>query len=118
MIAYSVYKVVHVVAIVTLVASLVALLLLPVTPDRRGRRLAHILTGVAAVLALVSGFGLHARLGGIWQGWVFTKIAVWAALLVILVRFRAGPPARPATAWVLTLPAVALAVYMAIYKPF
>jgi hypothetical protein len=75
-------------------------------------------TGVAAILALVSGFGLHARLGGVWQGWVVTKAVVWLALLLILVRFRAGAVGWPAGAWLLTFPAVALAIYMAVYKPF
>jgi hypothetical protein len=119
MIGYPVYKFLHVLAIVALVSGLTALLLLPVVPDGpRRRRLAHWVAGVAAVFALVSGFGLHARLGGVWQGWVVTKVIVWLALLLLLVRFRAGPSASPATAWLLTLPAVAVAVFMAIYKPF
>ena len=119
MIGYPIYKFFHVVAIVALVAGLVALLLLPVAPeDRWRRRLAHCVMGVAAVFALVSGFGLHARLGGVWQGWVVTKIVIWLALLLILVRFRKGPAASPATAWLLALPAAALAVFMAVFKPF
>ena len=101
------------------VAGLVTLLLLPGTPHGlRSRRLGHWVTGVAAVVVLVSGFGLHARLGGVWQGWVVTKVAVWLALLMILVRFRAGPSASPATAWLLVLPAAAVAVFMAVFKPF
>jgi hypothetical protein len=118
MIGYPVYKFFHVLAIVALVAGLATLLLVPVTPDRGRRRLAHWVTGIAAILALVSGFGLHARLGGVWQGWVVTKVVVWLALLLILVRFRAGPVAWPAGAWLLTLPAVAVAIFMAVYKPF
>lgn len=119
MIGYPVYKFLHILAIIALVAGVVTLLLLPVTPDgRRHRRLAHWVTGLAAVLALVSGFGLHARLGAVWQGWVVTKVVVWLALLFILVRFRAGPSASSATAWLLALPAAAVAVFMAIYKPF
>ena len=119
MIGYPVYKFLHVLAIVALVAGLVTLLLVPVTPHgSRGRRLAHWITGIAAVFALVSGFGLHARLGGIWQGWVVTKVVIWLVLVLILVWFRAGPSASPATAWLLALPAAALAVFMAVFKPF
>lgn len=118
MIGYPVYKVLHLLAILALVAGLVTLLLLPVAPDGRRRSLAHWVTGVAAVVALVSGFGLHARLGGVWQGWVVTKTGVWLALLATLVWFRAGPSASPATAWLLVLPAAAVAVFMAVYKPF
>ena len=119
MIGYPVYKFLHVLAIVALIAGLVTLLLVPVTPEgSRTRRLAHWVTGIAAVFALVSGFGLHARLGGIWQGWVVTKIGIWFALLLILVRFRRGPSSSPSTAWLLALPAAALAVYMAVFKPF
>ena len=119
MISYPVYKFVHVLAIVGLVAGLAVLLLLPVTPENRSRRrLAHAITGIAALLALVGGFGLHARLGGVWQGWVVTKVVIWVALMLVIVRFRKGPSASPATAWMLTLPLAALAVYMAIFKPF
>ena len=118
MISYPVYKVFHVIAILTLVSGLVALLVLPTATHGRHRRVAHILTGIAALVVLVSGFGLHARLGGVWQGWVVTKIAMWVTLLVVLVKFRRGPAASPAAPWLLALPAAAVAIFMAIYKPF
>jgi hypothetical protein len=117
-ISYPVYKVVHVIAILALVAGLVALLVLPAGTHGRHRRIAHAVTGMAALLALVSGFGLHARLGGVWQGWLVTKIAVWLTLLGILVSFRRGPAASAAAPWLLVLPAAAVAIFMAIYKPF
>ena len=118
MISYPVYKVVHVLAILALVSGLIALLVLPTATHGRHRRIAHMVTGIAALFALVSGFGLHARLGGVWQGWVMTKIVVWMALLGILVQFRRGPAASPATPWLVALPVAAVAVFMAIFKPF
>jgi hypothetical protein len=118
MISYPVYKVFHVLAIVALVSGLAALLVLPTATHGRHRRIAHMVTGIAALVALVSGFGLHARLGGVWQGWVVTKIVVWLTLLGILVQFRRGPAASPAAPWLLALPAAAVAIFMAIYKPF
>jgi hypothetical protein len=118
MISYPVYKIFHVIAIVALVAGLVALLVLTPATHGRHRRLAHVVTGVAALIVLVSGFGLHARLGGVWQGWVVTKIAMWLTLLGILVGYRRGPAASPAVPWLLALPVAAVAIFMAIYKPF
>ena len=118
MISYPVYKVFHVIAIVALVSGVILLLVAPTTTHARHRRIAHMVTGIAALLALVSGFGLHARLGGVWQGWVVTKIGMWVALLGILVQFRRGPASSPATPWLLALPFAAIAVFMAIYKPF
>jgi hypothetical protein len=117
-ISHPVYKVVHVVAIVTLVAGLIMVLVLPPATHGRHRRVAHILTGIAALFALVSGFGLHARLGGVWQAWVVVKIAMWVTLLVVLVAFRRGPAASPAAPWLLALPVAAVAIFMAVFKPF
>jgi hypothetical protein len=54
----------------------------------------------------------------VWQGWVVTKIVMWLALLGILVQFRRGPAASPAAPWLVALPAAAIAIFMAIYKPF
>ena len=118
MISYPVYKVFHVIAILALVSGLIALLMLPTATHARHRRIAHMVTGIAALFALVSGFGLHARLGGVWQGWVVTKIVVWMVLLGILVQFRQGPSVSPAVPWLLALPVAAVAVFMAIFKPF
>ena len=118
MISYSVYKVFHVIAIVSLVSGLVALLVLPTATHGPHRRIAHMVAGIAALIALVSGFGLHARLGGVWQGWVVTKIVMWITLLAIMVQFRRGPAASPAAPWLLALPVAAVAIFMAIYKPF
>lgn len=118
MISYPVYKVFHVLAIVTLVSGLIALLVLPTATHSRHRRIAHMVTGIAALVALVSGFGLHARLGGVWQGWVVTKIVMWLTLLGLLVQFRRGPVSSPVAPWLLALPVAAVAVFMAIYKPF
>ena len=118
MISYPVYKVVHVIAIVTLVSGVLALIMLPTATHARHRRMAHIFAGSALLLALVSGFGLHARLGGVWQLWVVVKIAMWVSLLGLLVQFGRAPAASPAAPWLLVLPTAAVAVFMAIYKPF
>ena len=119
MIDYSLYKLLHVVAILAFVGGLLSLLLVPPVPDARRRRtMALWVAGGSAVVALVAGFGLHARLGGIWQGWFMVKIVAWVVILGLLIRFRASAPTSPALAWLISLPVVGVAVFMAIYKPF
>jgi uncharacterized membrane protein len=119
MIGYPLYKALHVVAVLVFVGGLLSLLLLPASPDLRRRRLITLwVTGCAAVVALVAGFGLHARLGGIWQGWVVSKIVVWLILLGAVTHFRRRAPGSPVLAWSASVLVAALAVVMAIYKPF
>ncbi len=119
MIDYSLYKLLHVVAILAFVGGLLSLLLVPAAPNAPSRRaMALWVAGCSAVIALVGGFGLHARLGGIWQGWLIVKIVAWFVILGLLIRFRASTPASPALAWLGSFAVVVIAVAMAIYKPF
>ena len=76
------------------------------------------MAGGAAVITLVAGFGLHARIGGVWQGWVVSKIVIWLILLGAVTHFRKRAPASPVLAWSATVSVAALAVVLAIYKPF
>jgi hypothetical protein len=119
MIDYSLYKLLHVVAMLAFVGGLLSLLLVPAEPNARSRRtLAVWVAGCSAAVALVAGFGLHARLGGVWQGWLMVKIVAWFVILGLLIRFRARAPASSALAWLNSLAVVGVAVAMAIYKPF
>ena len=119
MIDYALYKLLHVVSILAFVGGLLSLLLVPAVPSARTRRtMAVWVAGCSAAVALVAGFGLHARLGGVWQGWLMVKIVAWLVILGVLIRFRAGTPASPALAWLNSLLVVGVAVAMAIYKPF
>ncbi|WP_309669087.1 hypothetical protein [Gemmatimonas sp.] len=77
--------------------------------------------GLGALLILVGGFGMLARLGfmhgGNFPGWLWVKIIVWVILsAVVLLPYRKPALAKP---FLLLLPLLAgLAVYMALYKPF
>ncbi|MDQ8159650.1 MAG: hypothetical protein P3B76_04545 [Gemmatimonadota bacterium] len=77
--------------------------------------------GVGALLILVGGFGMLARLGFLhgssFPGWLWVKIIVWVILsAVVLLPYRRPALARP---FLLLLPLLAgVAVYMALYKPF
>jgi hypothetical protein len=84
----------------------------------RARGLVGILHGVALVVALVSGFGLLARLElGFDNGWVWIKLALWLAFgVLVTLPYRKPALARPLI-WLLPLLG-ALAAYTALYKPF
>ena len=69
------------------------------------------------MLALVAGFGLMARLGLSFDGWLITKLVIWLAfggLLALMNR-------KPDSALVLIFVAIAMgsvAAYLGMVKPF
>lgn len=51
---------------------------------------------VSSILILVSGMGLHAKTGGVWETWVYVKLTIWLLVMVLsavfLKRFREKGP--------------------------
>ena len=85
------------------------------------RRIVGMAHGLGALLILVGGFGMLARLGvkhgeG-FPGWLWAKVFIWIVLTaVVILPYRKPALARP---MLLVLPLLAgVAVYMALYKPF
>lgn len=84
------------------------------------RKLVSIAHGIGALLVLVGGFGMLARLGmqhgAGFPAWLWAKIAIWLVLsAVVLIPYRKPALARP---FFVLLPLLAgLAAYMAVYKP-
>lgn len=112
--SFQFYQVLHLFSAIILAGVAFAALANPL-PERR--RTILIWSGVAALAALVSGFGMLAigRFG--FPGWVFVKLAAWLALAAVAgIAFRRPQQARPLTAVVVV--AVLLAVGMAVFKPF
>ena len=84
------YYVLHVFSLVVLTARTFMAL---ADPNPANRRQTLMVTGVASLLMLVSGFGLLAKLhGGHFAPWVFVKLACWLGLSAIggLVYRKAG----------------------------
>ena len=81
-----------------------------------GRRSNMMITGIASLVVVVAGFGLHAKLKYEMEGWVFLKLGCW-----LLLSGLAGMAHRKGSAGALPLVAVALisaAVYAVYYRPF
>lgn len=108
------YQILHLVSVILLTAVTFGALAAPRPEERRTSLL---WSGLMAVVALVSGFGLHARLGYAFAGWVFVKIACWMGLAA-LTGLAYRRPAQRRSLTVLAVVAVVLAVGVAIVKPF
>ena len=109
---FQLYQVIHLFSVVMLAGIAFAALANP-QPERRHALLMW--SGVAAVAALVSGFGLLGigRFG--FPGWMFVKLAAWLALAAIAgIAFRRPQQARPLA--VVVALAVLLAVSAAVLK--
>jgi len=125
MLSHSVYNILHVVGIVLIMAALGALALHAINGGTResnaARGLIAGLHGLGALLVLLGGFGMLARIGfehgSAFPGWLVVKIAIWLMLAgSVVVPYRRPALARPL---LLALPLLGgLAAFMAIYKPF
>lgn len=119
---YEFYKVIHLTGLFMVFSGIGAYFVSAIGGAGRqfpGKRFAGMLHGVGLALALVSGFGLLARLGviGSWPGWVYFKLVIWLVLGGIIVLAWRRPQWSKAT-WLVTLLLGAVAAYLARYKPF
>lgn len=113
--SYQIYKMLHIVSIVIYFSSYAV-----ATAKRGSIKLEKILTGIALILILVSGFGLMARLGvsqgGSWPMWLKIKLGIWTVIgmsgHIILKRWAKF---APQFFWI-SIGLLILASYMANYK--
>ncbi len=123
--SYVAYKLIHLLGIFTLLVALAGMAAHAATgrakADNPGYRSLLALHGVGALIALVGGFGLLARIGvlqeGAFPGWVWAKLGLWLFLgALIAVPYRARALAR---GLVFALPLFGLlGAWLANYKPF
>lgn len=124
MFSHQFYNVVHIVGLLFLISALGGLAFHAanggVRTGSRGRGLIMALHGIGALLILVGGFGMLARLGimhgGGFPGWIWVKLGIWVVLgAAAVLPYRFPALAKPL---LLLVPLLGgLAAYMAIYKP-
>jgi uncharacterized membrane protein SirB2 len=86
------YSLLHVFTLFVLVAHIFMAFANP-APENKKRTM--IITGSAALLVLISGFGLLAKLhGSQFSGWVLVKIACWLGLSALAGIVYRNPQAR------------------------
>jgi hypothetical protein len=109
----TIYYILHVTAVLVLTGY--TFYAFAAAPETRKRVM--MITGIASLLALVGGFGLQAKLGYGFPGWLIVKIVCWiglSALAGIGYRRRGAAGALAAVALLLAFVAIVM-VYM---KPF
>lgn len=109
-----VYSVLHVASAILLVAFTFRACAAP-TPDKR--RGAMIMTGVLALVLIVAGFGLSAKLGYGFPGWMIVKLVLAIVLASLSGMAFRKPGMAGALLWLAALIAVA-AVWLVYNKPF
>ena len=124
MFSHSFYNVVHLIGIALVVSALGGTAVHAISggtkQTNRARGLQAALHGVGALLILVGGFGMLARLGfqhgGAFPNWLLVKLGVWVtAAALLFIPYRKPALAKPIYLAVPVL--VGLATYMAVYKP-
>lgn len=87
------------------------------TDERRLKRLSGITVAIGLILALVSGFGLIAKLGIGFPGWIIAKLTIWitiGGLIAVINRNRMFG----VVFWWLVISLGCTAAYLAVIKPF
>ena len=74
------YQIVHIFSVILMTAVTFSAL---ASPRPENRRRSMMWSGILAVVALVSGFGMLARLGLAMRGWVIVKLACWLGLTAL-----------------------------------
>jgi hypothetical protein len=84
-------------------------------PETRKRVM--MITGIASLLALVGGFGLQAKLGYGFPGWLIVKLVCWLGLSA-LAGFGCRRRGAAGTLSLIAIALVIVAVVMVYAKPF
>lgn len=107
------YQLLHVAAVILLAAFAFQAL---GAADPANRKRTGVLTGVIALVALVAGFGLHAKLHHGFPLWMIVKIAAWVVLASIAGLAYRMPSLRGPLA-LLGTAAVVAAVWAVYFRP-
>jgi len=117
--SYNFYKILHLTAVFIIFLSLGGAVFRSLAADTsaRTKKLVGIMCGTGLLIAFFAGFGLMAKLGIGFDGWVIGKLIIWLALsgLLAVVNRKRGLGLPVAFAAILL---GALAAYLAVAKPF
>lgn len=109
-----VYQLLHIVGAFLYVACVFTAF---TSPSESAKKRLHMLMGIIGLIVLVAGFGLVAKFGYGFPGWVMLKLGCWLGLSVTAV-VALRNPAKVGQMRILAALLVAAAVYAVYVKPF
>ncbi len=86
-------------------------------PDPATRKSNLMMAGLFALIMLVGGFGLQARLNYEWFNWILVKVACWVVLTALAGIAYRKPQSIASLVWVCRI-VVLTAVAMVYFRPF
>ena len=87
-------------------------------PQPENKKKTMIITGIAGLLVLISGFGLQAKvLAGAFPGWMIVKLGCWLGLMALGGIVYRRPHLRDKLAFI-ALSLVLVAIVMVYVRPF
>jgi len=113
------YKVLHIIGILMLFLSIGGAIIRAAANHENEKLEKFILTnhGTSLFIIIVAGFGMLAKLGMVFTGWVVIKIVIWLLMGAIILPIKKAPE-KQSVWWFMALLLGAIAAYMALYKPF
>jgi hypothetical protein len=118
-VSYEFYKVLHLIGILMLFLSMGGAVIRSAIGAQNEKVEKFILMnhGISLLIIVIAGFGLLAKIGMVFAGWIIIKIVIWIVMGGLLV-FIKRIPGKQSLFWFLILFLGATAAVMAIYKPF
>ncbi len=117
--SYNFYKILHLTAIFVIFLSLGAAVVRSVAADSniRIKKFFGAMNGLGLLVAFFAGFGLIAKLGLGFDGWILVKLVIWVVLGGSLAIVNRKPELAIPVA-LMSIVLGALAAYLAVTKPF
>ena len=113
------YKVLHIIGILMLFLSIGGAII-RASIDQKSEKLEKFVLmnhGIALIIIVIAGFGMLAKLGMVFTGWVVVKIIIWLLMGALILPIKKMPEKRTVW-WFTALILGGIAAFMAIYKPF
>ncbi|MCH9008614.1 hypothetical protein IIA29_11515 [candidate division KSB1 bacterium] len=113
------YKIAHITGVLILFLSMGGAVVRGMTSDTSAsvRKMIGITNGVGLLIAIVAGFGMMAKLGIGFDGWIIGKLLIWLAFGGLLAMANRKPEMATQLLFIVIILGT-VAAYLAVMKPF